>query len=84
MAQWRDVSVPAGVPGLPSGRQELHGWVFDAFRLDQRDARLWRGQEVVPLHPKPFAVLCYLVTQAGPARDQRRAARGGLARDRGE
>ena len=65
MAQWRDVAVPAGVPGLPSGRQELHCWAFDAFRLDQREARLWRGQEVVPLHPKPFAVLCCLVTQAG-------------------
>jgi DNA-binding winged helix-turn-helix (wHTH) protein/tetratricopeptide (TPR) repeat protein len=33
--------------------------------LDQREARLWCGQEVVPLHPKPFAVLCCLVTQAG-------------------
>jgi DNA-binding winged helix-turn-helix (wHTH) protein len=65
MAQWRDVAVPAGVPGLSSGQQELHGWMFDVFRVDQREARLWRGQEVVPLHPKPFAVLCCLVTQAG-------------------
>ena len=65
MAQWRGVAVPADVPGLPSGQQELPCWVFDAFRLDRRDERLWRGQEVVPLHPKPFAVLCCLVTQAG-------------------
>jgi hypothetical protein len=36
MAQWHDVAVPAGVPGLPSGRQELHCWMFNAFRLDQR------------------------------------------------
>src|SRR5262249_49004934 len=30
-----------------------------------RDARLWYGQEVVPLHPKTLAVLCCLVAQAG-------------------
>ena len=65
MAQWRGVAVPAGVPGPSSERQEPYCWVFDAFRLDQREARLWRGQEVVPLHPKAFAVLRCLVNQAG-------------------
>src|SRR5215467_10955260 len=39
--------------------------VFDVFRLDWRDERLWCGQEVVPLPPKTFAVLCCLVRQAG-------------------
>jgi DNA-binding winged helix-turn-helix (wHTH) protein/tetratricopeptide (TPR) repeat protein len=39
--------------------------VFGPFRLDLRDERLWRGPEVVRLHPKSFAVLCCLVTQAG-------------------
>jgi DNA-binding winged helix-turn-helix (wHTH) protein/tetratricopeptide (TPR) repeat protein len=39
--------------------------VFDVFRLDPRDERLWCGQEAIHLHPKTFAVLCCLVTQAG-------------------
>jgi DNA-binding winged helix-turn-helix (wHTH) protein/tetratricopeptide (TPR) repeat protein len=39
--------------------------VFGSFRLDLRDERLWRGPEVVRLHPKSFAVLCCLVAQAG-------------------
>jgi DNA-binding winged helix-turn-helix (wHTH) protein len=39
--------------------------VFGPFRLDLRDERLWRGPEVVRLHPKSFAVLCCLVAQAG-------------------
>ena len=45
--------------------QELQSFVFGPFRLDPRDERLWRGEEVLHLHPKPFAVLCCLVTQAG-------------------
>jgi DNA-binding winged helix-turn-helix (wHTH) protein/tetratricopeptide (TPR) repeat protein len=45
--------------------QASHGWVFDGFRLDRHDERLWRDQEVLPLHPKSFAVLCCLLTQAG-------------------
>ena len=44
--------------------QEPQSLVFGPFRLDRRDERLWRGHEVIPLHPKPFAVLCCLVTQA--------------------
>ena len=45
--------------------QEPKSFVFGPFRLDQRDERLWRGEEVLHLHPKPFAVLCRLVSQAG-------------------
>jgi DNA-binding winged helix-turn-helix (wHTH) protein/predicted ATPase len=39
--------------------------VFGVYRLDLHDERLWRGQEVIHLHPKTFAVLCCLATQAG-------------------
>ena len=42
-----------------------HGFVFDEFHVDLHDERLWRGQEVIHLHPKTFAVLCCLVAQAG-------------------
>ena len=45
--------------------QDSHGFVFDKFHLDLHDERLWRGQQVIHLHPKTFAVLCCLVTQAG-------------------
>ena len=58
-------SDPTGQQMQVHGRQDPHDWVFDAFRLDPRDARLWRGADVLPLHPKSFAVLCCLVTQAG-------------------
>jgi DNA-binding winged helix-turn-helix (wHTH) protein len=39
--------------------------IFGAFRLDLRDERLWRGQEVMHVSPKSFAVLRALVAQAG-------------------
>jgi DNA-binding winged helix-turn-helix (wHTH) protein len=39
--------------------------VFEPFRLDLRDERLWRGHEAIPLSPKNFAVLRCLVQQAG-------------------
>ncbi len=45
--------------------QEPQSFVFGPFRLDRRDERLWRGQEVLPLYPKAFAVLCCLLSQAG-------------------
>jgi predicted ATPase/DNA-binding winged helix-turn-helix (wHTH) protein len=38
---------------------------FDRYRLDSRNARLWRGTEAVPLTPKAFAVLSHLARQAG-------------------
>ena len=40
-------------------------WIFGPFRLDPRNACLWRGVEIVPLPPTAFALLHYLVTHAG-------------------
>jgi predicted ATPase/DNA-binding winged helix-turn-helix (wHTH) protein len=40
-------------------------WIFGPFRLDPRNAFLWRGVEIVPLPPTAFALLHYLVTHAG-------------------
>jgi DNA-binding response OmpR family regulator len=40
-------------------------WSFGLFRLDPRNACLWRGAEFVPLPPTAFALLHYLVTHAG-------------------
>ena len=40
-------------------------WIFGPFRLDPRNACLWRGSEIVPLPPTAFALLHYLVTHAG-------------------
>ena len=37
-------------------------WCFACFRLDPVNAYLWRATEAVPLPPKIFAVLHYLVT----------------------
>src|SRR5262245_21328909 len=37
-------------------------WCFACFRLDPVNACLWRATEAVPLPPKIFAVLHYLVT----------------------
>lgn len=40
-------------------------WVFGAFRLDAVGRQLWRGTTAVPLRPKLFAALQYLVEHAG-------------------
>ena len=40
-------------------------YTFGSFRLDAADARLWRGRDAVPLTPKAFAVLEFLVRHAG-------------------
>jgi DNA-binding winged helix-turn-helix (wHTH) protein len=45
--------------------QQSQCLVFEPFRLDLGDERLWRGHEAIPLSPKTFAVLRCLVTQAG-------------------
>jgi len=42
--------------------QALH---FGPFQLDPQNARLWRGQRLITLTPKAFAVLCHLVERAG-------------------
>lgn len=40
-------------------------YTFGPYRLDIADARLWRDDEVIPLQPKTFAMLAYLVTHRG-------------------
>jgi len=40
-------------------------WLFQPFRLDVTNQCLWRGELRIPLMPKPFAVLQYLVEHAG-------------------
>jgi DNA-binding winged helix-turn-helix (wHTH) protein len=40
-------------------------WIFGPFRLDPANACLWRGDQLIALRPKPFAVLSLLVTHAG-------------------
>lgn len=39
--------------------------VFPPFRLDVRNEQLWRDEALVPLRPKPFAVLAYLALHPG-------------------
>jgi len=39
--------------------------VFGAFRLDRVNRRLLRGASIIPLRPKTFAVLDYLIARAG-------------------
>src|SRR5687768_12378691 len=38
---------------------------FHPFRLDKTNAILWRNDQVVPLRPKSFAMLCYLAERSG-------------------
>lgn len=40
-------------------------WVFSDFTLDPDTGRLLRGGEEIPLRPKSFAVLAYLLANAG-------------------
>src|SRR5262245_66695092 len=40
-------------------------WSFGPFRLDPASGSLWRGEQLIPLPPKPLAVLAYLVAHAG-------------------
>src|SRR5262245_62252711 len=39
--------------------------VFGAFRLDPARRQLWRGDGLIPLRPKLFAALHYLVEHSG-------------------
>ena len=39
-------------------------WSFGPFRLDPMGACLWRGDQLIALRPKPFAVLACLVAHA--------------------
>lgn len=47
------------VVGVPN-----HILSFAQFQLDPSNARLWRNGQVVPVRPKPFALLCYLADNA--------------------
>src|SRR5262245_49610999 len=38
---------------------------FDAFHLDIGRHRLWRGEQEIPLRPKAWDVLCYLLERPG-------------------
>ncbi|HEV8717306.1 MAG TPA: winged helix-turn-helix domain-containing protein [Candidatus Binatia bacterium] len=38
---------------------------FPPFHLDLANEQLWRGKQPLPLRPKPFALLRYLVEHAG-------------------
>src|SRR5215831_9767557 len=38
--------------------------VFHPFRLDCINEQLWRGEQRIPLRPKPFAILHYLAEHA--------------------
>jgi DNA-binding winged helix-turn-helix (wHTH) protein/predicted ATPase len=40
-------------------------FIFHPFRLDTVSGSLWRGSRAIPLRPKTFAVLRYLVEHAG-------------------
>jgi DNA-binding winged helix-turn-helix (wHTH) protein len=40
-------------------------WEFPPFRLDKANATLWRNDQPVPLRPKSFATLCYLIERRG-------------------
>ena len=42
----------------------LH-WRFASFRLDPATTCLWRDDQLIPLPPKSFAVLAYLVAHTG-------------------
>jgi DNA-binding winged helix-turn-helix (wHTH) protein len=40
-------------------------WHFGPFRLDLANTCLWRAEQPVPLRPKTFDLLAYMVTHAG-------------------
>ena len=43
--------------------------LFLPFRLDLANERLWRGAQLLPLRPKPFAILRYLVERKTEAQE---------------
>src|SRR6266498_4102843 len=46
-------------------RNSTHFYDFGAYRLDEAERLLWRGDEVVPLTPKAFEMLLVLVESSG-------------------
>src|SRR6266511_6193588 len=53
------------VSGEEGSMSPILSWHFGPFRLDLATASLWRGDQLLPLPPKPLAVLVYLVAHAG-------------------
>lgn len=45
-------------------------YVFDQYRLDVRERRLWKGDDLVPLREKVFDTLVLLIEGAGRLRTQ--------------
>src|SRR5215510_10967832 len=39
--------------------------IFGPFRFDETNERLWQGVQAIPLRPKAFAVLKYLIVHKG-------------------
>jgi DNA-binding winged helix-turn-helix (wHTH) protein len=56
-------SAPPAVP-YPAGLNQVRVR-FDAFELDEPNARLLRGGKAVTLAPRPFRVLCVLARRPG-------------------
>jgi DNA-binding winged helix-turn-helix (wHTH) protein/predicted ATPase len=57
----RDFSETQGEPKL----QVEPSFTFNRYRLERHNERLWRGNRLIPLTAKAFAVLRYLVEHAG-------------------
>lgn len=53
-----------------------HQLFFSPFRLDLANERLWRGEQLLPLRPKAFAVLRYLAEHAQRLVTQEELLRG--------
>jgi DNA-binding winged helix-turn-helix (wHTH) protein len=56
---------PSSSPEESPGRGEALLLRFDAFELDEAEARLTRAGQVVALAPKPFALICALARNPG-------------------
>src|SRR5262245_1189292 len=65
-APWWRYSIPQVRNSAKEGRMPAATYLcFGSYRLDLVNESLWRGTQLVPLRPKPFAVLHYLVEHAG-------------------
>lgn len=52
---------------MPKSSPEVPGQqvAFDVFHMDIGRHRLWRGEQEIPLRPKAWDVLCYLLERPG-------------------
>ncbi len=53
------------VPARPHAGAEAPSTYFGAFRLDRDSGQLYRNGQPVPITPKAYGVLCYLLEHAG-------------------